>query len=260
MSGAGDGGPLGGEEQLQELADNTPALMWMTDEEGRVTFVNRGWLRFTGRTLEDEQGDTWASSAHPDDRGELRRRWLEALKGRRRFQMEYRLRTAEGPHRWVADVGMPRHQDGNFVGYVGTATDIHERGRVALIVGDVVGHGTRAAAVMGQLRNAFRAYALIDGSPQETVSRLNRLVLASGEDVMATARRRVDLGGAPSAAGAGRDPPASSRRTARCRSGPPSAPCSGSPTGRSPAAPRCCCTPTASRSSRCASSPSRRAT
>ncbi len=35
-------------------------------------------------------------------------------------------------------------------------------GRVAVVVGDVVGHGLRAAATMGQLRNAFRAYGLVE--------------------------------------------------------------------------------------------------
>ena len=38
------------EAQFRELADTTPALMWMTDAEGDVTFVNQGWLRFTGGT------------------------------------------------------------------------------------------------------------------------------------------------------------------------------------------------------------------
>jgi anti-sigma regulatory factor (Ser/Thr protein kinase) len=58
-------------------------------------------------------------------------------------------------------------------------------GRVALIVGDVVGHGLRAAATMGQLRNAFRAYGLIETSPAEVMARVNRLVM-SGDDAMAT--------------------------------------------------------------------------
>ena len=59
-------------------------------------------------------------------------------------------------------------------------------GRVALVVGDVVGHGLRAAAVMGQLRNAFRAYSITDTSPAEIVARLNRLVTTGDEGVMAT--------------------------------------------------------------------------
>src|SRR5215212_1962991 len=56
------------ERQFRELADTTPALMWMTDAEGDMTFVNEGWRRFTGGT--ETAGVTFASSAHPDDHDE----------------------------------------------------------------------------------------------------------------------------------------------------------------------------------------------
>jgi len=46
-------------------------------------------------------------------------------------------------------------------------------GRVALAVGDVVGRGVRAAAVMGQLRSALRACAMNGGTPGEVVAQLN---------------------------------------------------------------------------------------
>ncbi len=45
-----------------------------------------------------------------------------------------------------------------------------------IAIGDVVGHGLHAAATMGQLRNATRAYALESSSPAEIVSRLNAFV------------------------------------------------------------------------------------
>jgi anti-sigma regulatory factor (Ser/Thr protein kinase) len=57
---------------------------------------------------------------------------------------------------------------------------------VALVVGDVAGHGLRAAASMGQLRNAFRAYGMVEASPAEVVARINRLVMSGVEQVMAT--------------------------------------------------------------------------
>lgn len=237
------------EARFRELADTAPALMWMTDDQGRVTFVNEGWLRFTGRTREEEIGDTWASSAHPADADALRSGFRDALESRAGFRMEYRLLRADGTHRWILEVGAPRFSGGRFVGYVGTATDIHERkameqalrrgyeeehrvaetlqrsllpeqlpqiqgvdlaarylpagsgpavggdwydalelddGRVALVVGDVVGHGLRAAAAMGQLRNAFRAYAVMEAGTAETVARIDRLVRRGGEQSMAT--------------------------------------------------------------------------
>jgi serine phosphatase RsbU (regulator of sigma subunit) len=57
-------------------------------------------------------------------------------------------------------------------------------GLVHLTVGDVAGRGIGAAALMGQLRNAFRAYALDHTSPADVMQRLLRHV---GDDEMATA-------------------------------------------------------------------------
>jgi len=49
-------------------------------------------------------------------------------------------------------------------------------GHLGLAIGDVAGHGPRAASTMGQLRMALRAYALEEPSPAEVVNRLDRLV------------------------------------------------------------------------------------
>jgi PAS domain S-box-containing protein len=238
------------EARFRELADNAPVMIWTTDPGGLVTFVNRGWLEFTGTTLDEELGETWTLGVHPDDADHVLDSWLEALAQREAWSLEYRLRRRDGEYRWIVDRGVPRwSEEGVFVGYVGTATDIDERkqmeqalrrvyerehrvaetlqrsllpeklpeiegvalaarylpagagaavggdwydavelpdGRVALVVGDVVGHGLRAAAVMGQLRNALRAYSITGVAPAEILARLNRLVMTGGEQVMAT--------------------------------------------------------------------------
>ena len=49
-------------------------------------------------------------------------------------------------------------------------------GRLGLAIGDVVGRGFHAAAIMGQLRSGLRAYALDGMSPGEVLERLNRLL------------------------------------------------------------------------------------
>jgi PAS domain S-box-containing protein len=59
-------------------------------------------------------------------------------------------------------------------------------GRLVLVMGDVAGRGVGAAATMGQLRSALRAYALEDVGPAEVLTRLNRFQLLLGEDSMAT--------------------------------------------------------------------------
>jgi anti-sigma regulatory factor (Ser/Thr protein kinase) len=59
-------------------------------------------------------------------------------------------------------------------------------GRVGLVIGDVMGHGIGAAALMGHLRSALRAYA-IDGDPPATVlNRLDALMEHSGISELAT--------------------------------------------------------------------------
>jgi serine phosphatase RsbU (regulator of sigma subunit)/anti-sigma regulatory factor (Ser/Thr protein kinase) len=59
-------------------------------------------------------------------------------------------------------------------------------GNVGLVIGDVAGHGLEAAAVMGQFRNALRAYALDGAGPAAAVERLNRLTRTFEQNDMAT--------------------------------------------------------------------------
>ncbi|MFC9290127.1 PP2C family protein-serine/threonine phosphatase, partial [Streptomyces sp. NPDC057052] len=56
--------------------------------------------------------------------------------------------------------------------------DVVEAGDgLALVIGDVQGHGVQAAATMGQLRSAVRAFALSDRPPEEVMSGTNRLLI-----------------------------------------------------------------------------------
>ncbi|MGA4800108.1 SpoIIE family protein phosphatase [Streptomyces lavendulocolor] len=56
--------------------------------------------------------------------------------------------------------------------------DVIDTGRgIALVIGDVQGHGVAAAATMGQLRSAVRAFALSEHDPEEVMSGTNRLLI-----------------------------------------------------------------------------------
>ena len=61
-----------------------------------------------------------------------------------------------------------------------------EGGQVGLAMGDVVGHGLEAASLMGQLRNALRAYALEEHPPGVVVEKLDTLVQSLEQGRMAT--------------------------------------------------------------------------
>jgi hypothetical protein len=59
-------------------------------------------------------------------------------------------------------------------------------GTVGLVIGDVAGHGAAAAAIMGQLRTAWRAYALDGHPPAAIIQRLHRLLTTVEPEVLAS--------------------------------------------------------------------------
>jgi anti-sigma regulatory factor (Ser/Thr protein kinase)/putative methionine-R-sulfoxide reductase with GAF domain len=65
------------------------------------------------------------------------------------------------------------------------------QGMVGLVIGDVVGHGVRAAALMGQLRTSLHSYALQGEGPARTLELVDRFVQSMGEYAMATAAYAV---------------------------------------------------------------------
>ncbi|KQS98502.1 SpoIIE family protein phosphatase [Cellulomonas sp. Leaf395] len=114
---------------------------------------------------------------------ELRARLLEALLQRSRLQ----IRTAETVQRSLLPASLPdpvgwavhaRYEPaagGRVGGDWYDALELPD-GRLAVVVGDVAGHGLSAAAAMGQIRNALRAYLLRGDSPAQTLASLDHAV------------------------------------------------------------------------------------
>jgi PAS domain S-box-containing protein len=118
-------------QNLQLLANAAPAMAWVTNARGEATFLNDRWLHFTGRALEQELGDGWTDSVHPDDVAVTLAHYREAFDVRAPFRLEFRLRAASGEYRWMSSYGVPRyHADGTFDGYLGSVVDIDDMKRL----------------------------------------------------------------------------------------------------------------------------------
>ena len=116
------------EERFRVMADSAPIMMWTSGPDKACTDFNRGWLQFTGRTLQQETGDGWIAGVHPADLRRCIDTYHAAFDQRHPFAMEYRLRRHDGEYRWVADTGTPRFLlDGSFVGYIGCCFDVHDQ-------------------------------------------------------------------------------------------------------------------------------------
>jgi len=113
------------EERFRTVANAAPVMIWISGPDKLCTFFNKGWLDFTGRTLDQELGDGWTEGVHREDFDRCLETYAKAFDARQEFSMEYRLRRFDGEYRWVLDHGVPRSEpDGAFLGYIGTATDI----------------------------------------------------------------------------------------------------------------------------------------
>jgi PAS domain S-box-containing protein len=116
------------EERFRLIAHTAPVMIWMSDSERRITYLNQTWLDYTGWPFDAALGDRWIDILHPDDAERCREVYEKAFEQRERYQVEYRLRRHDGDYRWVATVGVPRYDvDGSFAGFIGTGVDIMER-------------------------------------------------------------------------------------------------------------------------------------
>lgn len=109
------------------MAENAPVMIWVSDIARKRQYFNKAWLRFTGKTLEEERGHGWEAGIHPDDRERSIRIFNTAFEKRDSYKKEYRLRRKDGEYRWILSQGAPFFKDGKFEGYIGSCIDINYR-------------------------------------------------------------------------------------------------------------------------------------
>jgi PAS domain S-box-containing protein len=121
------------ELRFRSVADTAPVMIWMSGPDKKGIFFNQGWLKFTGRLWDEEQGEGWLNGVHPEDLAHCLDVCGTAFANREAFTVEYRLLRKDGEYRWLLDSGTPRFDpDGTFLGYIGSCIDIGERKQAEL--------------------------------------------------------------------------------------------------------------------------------
>jgi PAS domain S-box-containing protein len=137
------------------ILDNLPVLIWTATPDGQRDYFNPRWLAFTGRSINQELGEQWMDGLHPDDRDRVRTYWQQCVKSGQLYQIEYRLRRADGQYRWILARASPRRDaQGQITLWVGGATDIHEQ---KLMVEELLESNEQQAALSEQ---AYQNYQL----------------------------------------------------------------------------------------------------
>ncbi|MEO6038982.1 MAG: chemotaxis protein CheB, partial [Saprospiraceae bacterium] len=113
---------------FRDMADNAPVMIWVAGLDKECNFFNNSWLEYTGRNLEEELGNGWTEGVHPDDLEHCLEIYTSSFDARQPFRMEYQLRRHDGEYRWLLDIGKPSFSiSGEFTGYIGSCTDIHDQ-------------------------------------------------------------------------------------------------------------------------------------
>lgn len=116
------------EERFRLVSEAVPSLLWSTDAGGNPDYLNDRWYEYTGQTPETALGEGWLDALHPEDRDRVFQVWERSVKSGETYEISYRLRSAEGDHRWFLARAVPlKDREGRISRWYGSSTDIHEQ-------------------------------------------------------------------------------------------------------------------------------------
>ncbi|MCX6756965.1 MAG: PAS domain-containing protein [Candidatus Nomurabacteria bacterium] len=131
------------EELYLRILDQFPNPIWRAGLDGKCDFFNKNWLKFTGRTMEQEMGNGWAEGVYPDELNKCVEDYMGFFNERNTFMLKYRLKHNDGTYHWLLDYGNPFFDDnGVFLGYIGSCYDVSELENSKILL-DITGSMTK---------------------------------------------------------------------------------------------------------------------
>jgi PAS domain S-box-containing protein len=119
------------ERRYRTLAESLPHLVWTCRADGPCDYLSPRWVDYTGIPEADQLGYRWLEQLHPDDRERVIAEWGEVAPRGGVFDIEFRIRRADGAYRWFRARAIPfRDADGRVVKWFGSNSDIDDYKRV----------------------------------------------------------------------------------------------------------------------------------
>lgn len=182
------------EARYRELSDAMPQLVWTADAEGRIDHYNRQRAGYFGA---DARSGNWIAMIHPDDLEPTRTAWRAALGTGEPFEIEHRLRLADGRWHWHLSRALPqRDAAGRVIRWFGTATDVNtnkQREHEAEYLLREVNHRSKNLLAIAQAMTRQTAFG---DAPEEMAEALcaRFAALAAGQDLLLRGEwRRVSI-------------------------------------------------------------------
>jgi PAS domain S-box-containing protein len=116
------------EQPFRTFAEAMPHIVWTSTRDGETNYFNPAWYTFTGLPKGLLGAAAWRAVIHPDDLDAAVAASESAKASGGIFELELRLRRADGTWRWHHLRSVPiRHAEGLLQFWLGSASDIHEQ-------------------------------------------------------------------------------------------------------------------------------------
>ena len=120
------------EQRFRTMASVVPVTIWTTAADGALDYVNAYLTDYTGFPLEHVLNGAWRTALHPDDLPRCLELWSRSIATGSLYEIEYRIRRADGVFRWHLSRGLPLRDDsGRIIKWFGSTMDIDDQKRAA---------------------------------------------------------------------------------------------------------------------------------
>jgi PAS domain S-box-containing protein len=118
------------EHRFHALAEIVPQMVWTADPTGWFDWYNQRYYDHTGQSLKESAGWGWQGVVHPHDLPRVMKDWPQSIATGEPFEMEARIRHADGSYRWfLVRAQSSRDEFGAVARWYGTCTDIDDQKR-----------------------------------------------------------------------------------------------------------------------------------
>lgn len=169
------------EQKFHEMAETVADILFTSDSEGVLDYANQRFYETTGMAPGTAVNFRWVEALHPDDVSRANEEWPALINQGQPFQLEYRLRVADGSYRWFLARCRPvKDNQGRITKWFGCSSDIdehkraqHERERLLRAEQTARAQAEAAASKLRQLQSVTDSTL-----PEMTLDRMLRELLA----------------------------------------------------------------------------------
>ncbi len=113
-------------ENLHELAEAIPHIVWSASPDGHIDYCNQFGLRALELSVDDMTSGAWVDIIHPEERAEVLTAWRSAVESKMPYQNKHRMYLADQRmyHWFRIDARPLRNERGEITKWLGITIDI----------------------------------------------------------------------------------------------------------------------------------------